>query len=133
MAKESDIILQSYAKEESYNYEMQDYTIKYHEGNFICWDDIYVFLKIQDNIIIEYSFSGNTSIVSKASANFLHEMIIGKNLSETLEIEVDVFSENKLEVSIRRKNALHLPLLAIRNAIHEYQNDWEIEDFDDLE
>ncbi len=31
MGNESDLILQSYAKDTKNNYEMQDYTIKYHE------------------------------------------------------------------------------------------------------
>lgn len=129
----SDIILQSYAKNSVNNYEMESPTIKYHEGNFICGDDVNVFLKIEDNTIIEYSFAGNTSLVSKASASFLNDIIVNKKVEEVLDIQADIFEKHEMQVSARRKNALYLPLLAVRNAIHERLNDWEIEDFDDLE
>ncbi|PID34881.1 MAG: hypothetical protein CR971_00895 [candidate division SR1 bacterium] len=133
MGNESDLILQSYAKDTKNNYEMQDYTIKYHEGNFICGDDVYVFLKIENDIVIEYSFSGNTSLVSKASASFLHDIIVNTSIDAVLELGPEIFAEHKLQVSARRKNALHLPLLALRNAVHEYKNDGEMEEFEDLE
>ncbi len=133
MWTESDLILQSYAKDSTNNYEMQDYTIKYHEWNFICGDDVYVFLKIVDDRIVEYSFSGNTSLVSKASASFLHDILVDKIVDEILQIWGEIFDTHNIQVSVRRKNALYLPLLAVRNAIHEYKNDGEMEDFDDLD
>ncbi len=133
MENESDLILQSYAKDTKNNYEMQDYTIKCHEWNFICGDDVYVFLRIENDIVTEYSFSGNTSLVSKASASFLHDMIINQSLDAVLERWPEIFTNHGLTVSARRKNALYLPLLALRNAIHEYKNDGEMEEFEDLE
>jgi len=37
-----------------------------------------------------------------------------------------------LEVSNKRKRAAILPILAVRNAIHEYLDDKKVDDFDDL-
>ena len=42
---EKNIIISEYSKKPLNNFEMEDFTVKYHEWNFICWDDITVFWK----------------------------------------------------------------------------------------
>ena len=51
-----EIIIKEYSKNPLCHYEMKDPDISRHEGNFICWDDITVYLKIKDGKILEYSF-----------------------------------------------------------------------------
>ena len=127
-----NIILQEYSKNPVNNNELKDFTIKYHEWNFICWDDITVFLKIDWDKIVDYWYTWNLSTVSLASAWFLWEFIPENTIMDILSWDYNFISWKGLEVSNKRKRASVLPILALRNAIHQYLWDWKTDDFDDL-
>lgn len=131
-SKQENIILQEYSKNPVYNNEIKDFTIQYHEWNFICWDDITVFLKIDCNKIIDYWYTWNLSTVSLASAWFLSEFLFDVTLDDILLWDYEFLFEKWFEVSTKRKRASVLPILALRNAIHQYLADWKTDDFDDL-
>ena len=129
---EENIILQEYSKNPVCNYKLDNYTIKYHEWNFICGDDITVYLLIDDNLIKDYSYDWDTSTVSLAAAWFLSEFIIWASIYDLLSWDYNILVKEWFWVSRRRQRAAILALLAVRNAIHEYLDDWQIDDFDDL-
>jgi len=129
---EENVILQEYSKNPFNNHEIDKYTVKYHEWNFICWDDITVFLLIEEWYITNYSYIGNLSTVSMAVAGFLSEFIMGLKITDILSRDYNFINEKWIVVSNKRKRASVLPILAIRNAIHNYLNDWIINDFDDI-
>lgn len=131
-SEEKNMILQEYSKNPVKNYEMDNYTVKYHEWNFICGDDINVYLVIEDGKIKDYSYDGNLSNVSMASAGFLSEFIIWMSFDEIFALDYDFLLDKWLIVSNKRKRAAVLPILAFRNAIHQYLSDWKVDDFDDL-
>lgn len=56
MSEENKLLIQEYAKNPINNYKMEDATVEQHEGNFICGDDITVYLKIEKDKIVDYSF-----------------------------------------------------------------------------
>ena len=111
---------------------MEDYSVKQQEWNFICGDDISVYLRIEDNKIVEYSFDGNSSSITIASASFLSEFIIWKDLAEVLTWSYNNMLAWWFEVSPRRKRAAVIAILAVRNAIHNYLKDWIEDTFDDV-
>ena len=132
MSEEQDLIIQEYAKNPLQNFAMKDFTIKQHEGNFICWDDIVVYLDIKDDHITEYSYDGNCSNITTAAASFLSEFIIGKPIQEVVNRTYQTMIDHGFEVSPRRKRAAVIAILATRNAIHEYLKDSKKDTFDDL-
>ncbi len=129
---ETEMLVKEYSKNPLCNYEMQDANVSRHEGNFICGDDITVYLKIQDDKISAFSYDGNPSTVSLAAASFLSEFLIGASLDEILTRNYETFVEQGFEVSPRRRRAAIIALLGVRNAIHKYRNDGIEEDFDEL-
>lgn len=129
---ETELLIKEYAKNPLCNYEMKDFDISRHEGNFICGDDITVYLKIKDKKISEFSYDGNPSTVSLASASFLSEFLIGAWLEEVLTWTYETFLKKGFEVSPRRKRAAVIALLGVRNAIHTYIWDEKEDDFDDI-
>lgn len=129
---EIELLIKEYSKNPINNYEMSDADVTRHEGNFICGDDITVYLKIKDNKILEYSYDGNPSTVSLAAASFLAEFLIDANIQEVLTRNYSTFVERGFEVSPRRQRAAMIALLWVKNAIHKYQNDDIEEDFEDL-
>ena len=114
-------------------YIMDDATIRYREHNRICADVIEVFLKIDDNTLIDYSFDGYMSIVATACASITGESLLGVNLETILTYNEHYIKEIIGDgISPRRKNASLIGLLAVKNAIHEYKKDGIREDFSDI-
>lgn len=132
MSEEQSLIIQEYAKNPLQNFAMKEYTIKQQEGNFICWDDIVVYLVIKNNKITEYSFDGNCSNITTAAASFLSEFIINTPIEEILHRDYQTMVDHWFEVSPRRKRAAVIAILATRNAIHTYREDGNNDSFDDL-
>jgi len=131
MAEFSQIITE-YAQNPTNKFEMEDATISYKEESRTCWDHLTIYLKIVGNEIKDYSFAGETSIVTTASASIFWESIIGQKLEEILGLNYEYMLELIWEVSPRRKQVANLALLATRNAIHTYLKDWRVDDFSDV-
>ncbi len=134
-----DLLITEYNRNPVHNYIMEDFSVSRHEGNFICGDDIDVYLKIENNYVIDWSFAGNTWAVTTAAASLLAEMIIGKTLDEIMNRWYDTIAAAGLNVLPRRRRAATIALLATRNAIHEFKKDKKadsdqllIEEFEDL-
>lgn len=132
MDTEQELLIKEYSKNPICNYKMDNYNASFHEGNFICWDDINVYLIIESNIIKKYSFDWNCSNITTAAASFLSEFLIWKNVNEILTRNYNFFVKNGMDVSKKRRRALVIWLLAVRNSIHEYLKDGKKDNFDDL-
>lgn len=122
-----------YSKNPPNKQALEDFTVKYYEDNNICWDDLEVYLKIQDNVIKAFWFTGETAIITTACASILWESIIWVDVDKVLEMNYSTVEELIwMEVSPRRKQASVLWLLTTRNAIHQYLQDWLKDEFDDI-
>ena len=139
MSEISDSLIAEYNKNPVHFYEMENFDASFHEWNFICWDDINVYLKIKDNIIHEFSFSWNPWQVSTASCSLLAEMIEWKSIDEVMTRWYETFVDQWLEVLPRRRRAVVIGLLWARNAIHQRRKDTKpdsdeiiVEEFEDI-
>lgn len=112
---------------------LDDYDITHAEDNRTCWDDLNVYLKIVDNKIKDWSFTGDTAIITTACASMYWESIVGMDLKDVLKLDYQ-YIEDLIEQPItdRRKQASVLALLSTRNAIHNYLKDWKQDSFDDV-
>ena len=130
---ETASIITDYATDPINNFVLDKYTVKYSVWNEICGDGITIYLLIDKNNNIEdYSFSWFPAMVATASASMIAEQIVWKSLDTVLKWDFDFMKSLWLEVSPRRKRAVVLPLVAVRNAIHVYLKDEKKDDFDDL-
>lgn len=132
MNEENSLLIQEYSKNPLQNFALSTYTVKQHEGNFICGDDITVYLVIQDDKIQNYSFDGNCSTITTAAASFLSEFIIWEKIQDILGWTYQTILDRGFEVSPRRKRAAVIAIMATRNAIHKYLQDDITDVFDDL-
>jgi len=122
-----------YFKNPFNKFEMDDFDVEHYEDNDTCWDSLIIYLKINDWIIENWSFTWDTAIITTALASLLGEISIWEKLETILTWDYD-FMEEQLwdKVSDRRKKAAVLALLTTRNAIHKYLKDWLEDEFDDL-
>ena len=112
---------------------IDDYDVSYWEENRTCWDDLKVYIKIDDNKIKDWSFTWDTAIITTACASIFWESIIWLNLKEILKLDYNYIEELiGMPVSTRRKQASVLWLITTRNAIHTYLKDSKKDSFDDL-
>ena len=125
--------IQHYFKNPFNKFEMEDPIVEHYEDNDTCWDSLTIYLKIKGDIIENWSFTGDTAIITTALASLLGEISIWEKLDTILTWDYD-FMEEKLweKISDRRKKAATLGLLTTRNAIHKYLKDSIEDDFDDL-
>lgn len=129
----TDLIM-AYSVNTPGKYIMENPTIRYRETNRVCSDVVEVFLRIENDIITEFSFDGYMSITATACVAITGELLTEKNISEILTLDENFIRENiGSDISPRRRLASLIGLLAIKNAIHEYKNDDEKEDFSDIQ
>ena len=122
-----------YFKNPFNKFEMEDFDVEHYEDNDTCWDSLTIYLKIEGDKIKNWSFTGDTAIITTALASILGEISIWERLETILTWDYN-FMEKQLwdKVSDRRKKAAVLALLTTRNAIHKHLEDWIEDDFDDL-
>lgn len=112
---------------------LDNYDVKHYEDNAVCWDDLEVYLKIDDNKISDFSFDWDTAIITTACASIFWESIVWMSLEDVLKKDFDYVEDLVwMTISPRRKQAAVLWLLTTINAIHKYLWDGIVNDFDDI-
>lgn len=127
-------LIMAYSRDVPNKYIMENPTIRYREVNRVCSDVVEVFLRIEDNILTEFSFDGYMSVTATACVAITGELLCEKNITEILTLDEKFIHENiGTDISPRRRLASLIGLLATKNAIHEFLNDGIIEDFSDIQ
>lgn len=122
-----------YSKNPPNKFKLEDYNVEYKEKNELCGDDLNIYIKIEDNKIIDWSFTWDSSIIATACSSIMWESIIWMDIKEILNLNSRYIEELIWqEISNKRKKSSVLALLATRNAIHIFLKDNIKDDFDIL-
>lgn len=122
-----------YSTNPQHHGEIQDATIVHTESNRVCGDDITIYMIIAGDTIQQWSFAGNTSMITLACSGLFWDIVQWINFETLMTWNQDTIIESTgIEVSPRRKRAQVLALLATRNAIHTYLKDGKKDDFSDV-
>lgn len=78
-----EILLDNYSK--PFHKETKDGFLKANANNISCIDDINVFIKIEDNKIVDAYFDGEACAISTASTSIMIKKIIGMTIEEAKE------------------------------------------------
>jgi NifU-like protein involved in Fe-S cluster formation len=68
--------IQYYSRNPGNKGVLEDYTVSHWEDNRACGEDLKVYLKIEDNVFVKYSFDGDLSIITTACSAVFGEAII---------------------------------------------------------
>lgn len=110
---------------------LENYDIDFWEENRTCGDDLKVYIRIENGVIQDWSFQGDTAIITTACASIFGESILGMKVEEIFGLGYRYIEELiGMPVSDRRKNASVLGLLTTRNALHKYLEDGQKDTFD---
>lgn len=103
---DTNTLIIEYSQNPQNKYIMEDAHIRYREHNRVCADVIEVFLKIEDNALIEYSFDGYMSIVATACASITGESLLEEDIDMILTYDESYIQSIIGEgISPRRRNA----------------------------
>jgi NifU-like protein involved in Fe-S cluster formation len=86
---ENSLLVQEYYKHTTYHHLMTDAQYIYTIGNTICGDSIIVYLCIQDQKIVAYSYDGSPALITQAAAAFVGDYVIGESLYTILTRDAD--------------------------------------------
>ena len=121
------------AKSPTHKWSLSEPSIRYREENRHCGEAITIDLSIRDSRVDAIRFNGDLSIVTTGSAEILCENITDMTIDEIFAMTGDdILAMTEIEVTNRRKLALILPLLSLRNALHIYLCDGIKDDFGTL-
>ncbi len=127
-------LIMMYSRDIPNKYIMENPTLRYREVNRVCSDVVEVFLRIENNILTEFSFDGYMSVTATACVAITGELLTNRNIDDILLLNEKFIHENiGTDISPRRRLASLIGLLAIKNAIHKYKEDDIVEDFSDIE
>ena len=135
-----EIILENYTHPfNKVDSDLEGY-LKVNSNNESCIDNIDLYLKFDQDILIDIKFGGEACAISTASTSIMLKNLIGKNIDEIIQY-VDNFSNmvNELEYNEEdlrdgiafdeiykqqnRKTCVILPYLGIKKAINKYKED----------
>ncbi len=91
----TQVILDHYRKPRNKG-ELDDATHMSRCDNPLCGDKVFLWLKVEDEKIVDVKFAGNGCAISQASASIMTQMIKGKTCQEALKLK-DSFREMLLE------------------------------------
>ncbi len=80
------VILENYKKASNRGIVEDDSYKKVHMDSESCIDDIYVQIKLVDNVIEDLCFDGEACTISTASASIMTKLLKGKTVDEALEV-----------------------------------------------
>ncbi len=108
-------------------------TLIHEESNRSCGDSMTIYLRLDGDLIQDFSFEGDTAIITTAAAAMFGEAIIGMNIHDILKMSYpDIREIIGTDVTPKRQMAACLALLATRNAIHIHLKDGGKDDFSDV-
>lgn len=134
-----EIILDNYSNPFNKSTEGVEGYIKVNSNNESCIDNIDLYIKFEDDRIVDLKFDGEACAISTASTSIMIKNMIGKSIDEVLNYiknfeamlneepyeetdfnEAQVFDETYKQGN--RKTCVTLPYVGIKKAIMEYKN-----------
>ena len=103
---------------------LSGYSVKHDGGNPGCGDIITIYLKVNENDVIEeISFEGEGCIISQSSTSILTDMVKGKTFEEIKELNSEFMKQIiGHEMVIRRPKCSTLAIQTIKTAIKKFED-----------
>lgn len=134
-----EIILDNYSNPYNKTTEGVEGYIKVNSNNESCIDNIDLYIKIEDDRIVDLKFDGEACAISTASTSIMVKNMIGKTLDEVLTyitnfeamLNEEPYEETDFNEAVvfdetykqgNRKTCVTLPYVGIKKAINEYRN-----------
>lgn len=133
-----EIILDNYSHPKNKTRENTEGYIKVNSNSESCIDNIDLYIKIEDNKIIDIKFDGEACAISTASTSIMIQNMIGKSIDEVISIISNFenmlnereYNEDTLNEAIvfdetykqgNRKTCVTLPYTGIKKALELYK------------
>lgn len=92
------------------------------EGNPICGDVMQLFIKVENDVIVDAKFRTFGCGAAIAVSSMITEMIKGKTIDEALSISKDVIAQELGGLPPQKMHCSNLGADALRKAIEDYRS-----------
>ncbi len=114
-------LIQSY-EHPSHKGVIENPTLERHEENISCGDKITVYIKLENNKIIDIKFNGLGCVISMGSADMLIEELKNKEVDDIEKLKKeDLLKIIGIDPGPVRMHCATLALRAVKKAIFEYE------------
>lgn len=93
-----------------------------HVGNPMCGDIMDLYIKVQDNRIIDARFQTYGCVAAIATSSMITEMVKGKTVEEALRVGNQAVTEALGGVPAQKRHCSVLAEQALKSAIDDYKN-----------
>lgn len=95
-----------------------DTSLHCKQTNRSCGDTVEIDIKLENDKVIDYSFSGSGCAISMAATDMLGELVVGMTRKEVLQIKKeDIYEMLGIEISERRSTCALLSFSALQNKL----------------
>lgn len=136
-----EIILDNYSHPYNKTKENTDSYIKVNSNNESCIDNIDLYIKIEDNRLVDIKFDGEACAISTSSTSIMIKNLINKTIDEALDfidnfesmLNEEKYDEYLLNEAIvfdetykqeNRKTCVTLPYVGIRKVLENYKKNY---------
>lgn len=103
-----------------YNQALINYTHKAKVQNLTCGDEITMYIRVKQNLIIDIGYEVQACAVTIATASLLSAKLLEMTLSDIKQLqEKDIFELLDMELKPSRQRCATLPLEAVNKALEE--------------
>ncbi len=103
--------------------ELARYTVKQHELNPLCGDEITLYLELTGETIADASFQGHGCAISQASISMLTDLLKGKTLAEAQQLtQAEILTMLGIPISHTRLKCALLSLKTLHGGLHHVRN-----------
>ena len=114
-------VMDNYKNPKNYGI-LNDYTIKRHQKNTSCGDAFDLYIKLDNNKILDISFSGEGCAISTASFSMLTNKIKNMTVNDIKKLtDKDIFNMLGIKISAGKINCALLSLKALQEGITEFE------------
>ena len=101
---------------------LTDYTIRHHELNPLCGDQIELFIKLNGCRCCDVSFCGKGCAISQASVSLLTDILKNKSIEEMKKITgEDILQMLGIRIGVVRMKCALLSLKALHKGIQKWE------------
>jgi len=98
--------------------EIENYTFKQHQKNISCGDVFDLFIRIEDNKIVDVKYSGEGCAISTASFSMLSQELMKMSIDDAKKINKDfILNMLGIKISSGKMNCAMLSLEALTNGL----------------
>lgn len=134
-------VLATYMKSPLMPRKLEGADIVYMTDDDLCDEQMTIYIQLkkewwnsqqdqQTSIISQIGYEGDLTLIGMGSVSFLADVLVWMTLHNVVDVDMSVFQDEGIVVTMRRKKTLAFPLVVIINAIKTFLGEKDLIDLE---